>query len=153
MIDSLYAALDGLSFPWCEGCGDCCHMPWVMDGESPAGAPLEEVGGTRFVSGCGECAAKVGTRCGVYPSRPLDCRLFPLDIVEHEGAYWWCVFQSCRHPGPLGELLVERIPRLEAAMTPAIWAQFVAQIAVTRQTYPPYAAGQYRLVRRVNRQT
>lgn len=147
-LERLYAALDGLAFPWCEGCGECCHMPWVLAEEEP-GIPTEERDGTRFVGGCAACVAKVGTRCGVYAARPLDCRLFPLDIVEHEGAYWWCIFQTCRHPAELAEQLIPRIPALEAAMSAAVWAQFERQIAHTRTAYAPYAAGQYRLVRRV----
>lgn len=152
MSERLVAALDGLQFPWCAGCGDCCHMPWLMDEEAVEGVPLEEEGGARFIAsqpGCAACVAKANGLCTVYAQRPLDCRLFPLDIIEEGGVYWWCVYQSCRHPGPLGELLITRIPALEAAMTPAIWAQFVRQIAVTKETYPPYRDGQYRLVREV----
>ncbi len=149
MLDSLYAVLDGLAFPWCEGCGECCHMPWVMDEEPVTGVPIEVEQGARFIGGCGQCAAKVGTRCGIYTSRPLDCRLFPLDIVEHEGAYWWCIFQTCRHPSELAGVLVPLIPKLEAQLTPDLWQQFVRQIEVTKTSYAPYASGQYRLVQPV----
>ncbi len=36
--------------------------------------------------------------CAHYRSRPLLCRLFPFDIVEHEasaGSYWWVLFGAC----------------------------------------------------------
>jgi Fe-S-cluster containining protein len=35
--------------------------------------------------------------CQHYHSRPLICRLFPLDIIEHEadGSHWWVLFQAC----------------------------------------------------------
>lgn len=147
MLEPLYAVLDGLAFPLCEPCGECCHMPWLLEEETVPGVPVVEHAGVRFLDGCGACAAKQGTRCGVYSARPLDCRLFPLDIVEHEGAHWWCIFQNCRHPGPLGDMLIPLIPALEALITPPIWEQFVRQIAATRTHYPPYAAGQFKLVR------
>lgn len=150
MLEPLYAVLEGLTFPWCEGCGECCHMPWVMDEEAVDGVPMETIDGSRFIGGCGQCAAKVGTRCGIYKNRPLDCRLFPLDIVEHEGTYWWCIFQTCRHPAELATVLVPLIPKLEAHLTPAVWRQYERQIAVTRSSYAPYAAGKYTLVRQVS---
>ena len=32
-------------------------------------------------------------RCGIYRIRPIDCRLFPFDIVEREdGSFWWIVY-------------------------------------------------------------
>lgn len=34
-------------------------------------------------------------RCEIYPVRPLDCRLFPLDIIRNEeGKLVWIVYQS-----------------------------------------------------------
>jgi Fe-S-cluster containining protein len=35
--------------------------------------------------------------CTIYHSRPLICRLFPLDVVEREedGSYWWVLFGAC----------------------------------------------------------
>lgn len=35
--------------------------------------------------------------CARYDDRPLICRLFPLDIVEHEddGSHWWVLFGAC----------------------------------------------------------
>jgi uncharacterized cysteine cluster protein YcgN (CxxCxxCC family) len=31
-------------------------------------------------------------RCGVYDYRPLDCRLFPLDITLIDGQYHWICY-------------------------------------------------------------
>jgi Fe-S-cluster containining protein len=35
--------------------------------------------------------------CRAYHDRPLICRLFPIDIVEHEEdeTYWWVLFGAC----------------------------------------------------------
>ncbi len=35
--------------------------------------------------------------CLHYPARPLICRLFPIDVVEHEtdGSHWWVLFEAC----------------------------------------------------------
>lgn len=148
MPERLYPLLEGASAPACLDCGQCCEMPWVGPGEAP-GVPTVETDGVRFLGGCGPCPARSGPLCTVYPTRPLDCRLYPLDIVEHQGAYWWCIFLNCREPDALAEVLVPRIPALEAAMTPALWSEFQRQIELTRLTYPPYAEGRYRLIRPV----
>jgi hypothetical protein len=149
MPERLYALLEGASSPACLDCAQCCEMPWVAEGEAET-LPTETSAGVRFGgSDCGRCSALHGRLCSIYESRPLDCRLFPLDIVEHEGEYWWCIFLNCRAPDELAAVLVPRIPSLEAAMTPKLWNQFRQQIALTRSTYPPYAAGNYRLIRRV----
>ena len=149
MPERLYALLEGASSPACLDCAQCCEMPWVAEGEATT-LPTETSAGVRFGgSDCGRCSALHGRLCSIYESRPLDCRLFPLDIVEHKGEYWWCIFLNCRAPDELAAVLVPRIPSLEAAMTPKLWNQFRQQIALTRSTYPPYAAGNYRLIRRV----
>ena len=149
MPERLYALLEGASSPACLDCAQCCEMPWLAEGETTA-LPTETTDGVRFGSGnCGRCSALRGPLCSIYPDRPLDCRLFPLDIVEHKGEYWWCIFLNCRAPDALADVLVPRIPALEAAMTAELWRQFRQQIALTRSTYPPYAEGRYRLIRRV----
>jgi Fe-S-cluster containining protein len=48
--------------------------------------------------GCG-CPFYLGPNrgCGIYQNRPLICRLFPLDIIQHEEdeTYWWVLFGAC----------------------------------------------------------
>jgi Fe-S-cluster containining protein len=48
--------------------------------------------------GCG-CPFYLGPDqgCGIYHDRPLICRLFPLDIIQHEEdeTYWWVLFGAC----------------------------------------------------------
>lgn len=148
----LYEALAKLSFPWCEGCADCCAMPWVLEAEVPAlarepGVRIEMQQGVSFLSDERRCACLQTGRCTIYARRPLDCRLFPLDIIEQDGDYWWCIFLSCREPEALASVLVPMIPRLESLLTPGIIAEYQRQIAVTRASYAPYREGRYRLVR------
>jgi putative zinc- or iron-chelating protein len=33
--------------------------------------------------------------CGIYKSRPIDCRLFPLDIKLIDGRLTWIVYTTC----------------------------------------------------------
>lgn len=148
----LYEVLDALSFPWCLDCGDCCAMPWLLDEEVAGvstlpGAQLARERGVAFLANPTRCACLHAGRCAVYTRRPLDCRLFPLDLVEHQGDLWWCIFQSCRAPEALASVLVPAIPALEARLTPTILDQYRRQIAVTRETYAPYREGRYRLIR------
>lgn len=32
-------------------------------------------------------------RCGIFRSRPIDCRLFPLDVEERQGKYYWALYK------------------------------------------------------------
>jgi Fe-S-cluster containining protein len=35
-------------------------------------------------------------RCNIYNARPLDCRLYPLDIMLIDGRYFWILREYCR---------------------------------------------------------
>ncbi|MBT4049504.1 MAG: hypothetical protein HOB18_08195 [Nitrospina sp.] len=35
-----------------------------------------------------------GGKCTVYDRRPIDCRLFPLDIIEKEGRLIWIAYKN-----------------------------------------------------------
>lgn len=37
----------------------------------------------------------VGGKCGIYNARPIDCRLYPLDILFKDGNYYWILRQYC----------------------------------------------------------
>lgn len=36
-----------------------------------------------------------GGKCGIYNARPIDCRLYPLDILFKDGNYYWILRQYC----------------------------------------------------------
>src|SRR5436309_525118 len=43
----------------------------------------------------GECIFLTDDRqCAIYDIRPLDCRLFPLDLTELNGEIWWVIYHS-----------------------------------------------------------
>jgi hypothetical protein len=33
--------------------------------------------------------------CTIYSARPIDCRLYPLDILFKDGSYYWILWQYC----------------------------------------------------------
>ena len=35
-----------------------------------------------------------GGRCAIYSARPFDCRIFPFDVIEHEGELHWIVYTN-----------------------------------------------------------
>lgn len=43
----------------------------------------------------GRCYFYRHGQCSVYESRPIDCRLFPFDIIEHQdGSLYWIVYED-----------------------------------------------------------
>jgi len=34
-------------------------------------------------------------RCNIYEVRPIDCRLYPLDVLFKDGKYFWILWQYC----------------------------------------------------------
>lgn len=154
-LEAMYAVLGEADFSPCQGCTACCEGAWLhaqeaARAESLSPGVVRREGGIAFLGDGGRCPWLGGEACARYRARPLDCRLFPLDIIEHEGALWWCVFLSCVRPDELAPRLIPLLDRLEPLLDEAALSAFEAQIAVTRARYPAYAAGQYRLVRRLS---
>jgi Fe-S-cluster containining protein len=108
------------------------------------------IDGTAFFLNHNRCAfldRRTG-KCRIYDARPLDCRLFPLDIIEEDGEYYWCVFTTCPNWQKMKELLEPFIPLLENKINSSLWRQFCKQIVVTREEYLPYKNRQYVIVKR-----
>ncbi|MCA1568651.1 MAG: YkgJ family cysteine cluster protein [Acidobacteria bacterium] len=34
-------------------------------------------------------------KCSIYHARPLDCRLYPLDVMLIQGGYYWILWEHC----------------------------------------------------------
>lgn len=92
-IDQAHAIFSDLKFDECGGCSRCCYMPWLLEEEYDPhlenfGASVEKINSIAFVMDRARCHYAQCERCTMYKVRPLDCRLFPLDIIEDEGKYW-----------------------------------------------------------------
>ena len=43
----------------------------------------------------GDCIFLYNGKCKIYPFRPIDCRLFPLDVELKDGRYVWIKYSLC----------------------------------------------------------
>ncbi len=160
-LDELLKIFKDLNFAAvCPDCrGQCCQLPWLNEDEQQRLAlqfpeAINFIDGTAFLLNHQACVFldRQTGKCRIYEARPLDCRLFPLDIVEQDGEYYWCVFTTCPNWEKMKELLEPFIPLLEDKFNAALWRQFCRQIAVTKEEYPPYRNRQYVIVKRFARQ-
>lgn len=157
-FDELIRVFENLNFnAICRECrGQCCHMPWLAQDELHLAGKFPDsinlIGDTAFFLDHDRCTFldKQG-KCKIYDIRPLDCRLFPLDIIEQDGEYYWCVFTTCPNWQRMKELLEPLIPLLEEKINSSLWQQFSKQIAVTKEEYMPYKNGQYVTIKRFAR--
>ena len=80
-------------------------------------------------------------RCGVYPVRPFDCRMYPFDFINTPAGYWWIVY-DCGYSQTLSEAEIwQALDDLESNYQDAIhdlWYRL--------DPYPD-AADTYRLLR------
>ncbi len=90
----------------CKGCTSCCEKGgpvYIADSEVPRlrqlGVPLVRIDGVSFIQRLqdGACPMldRLGRRCTIYETRPLCCRLFPLDVLSVDGRLQWAVANQC----------------------------------------------------------
>lgn len=154
-FDDLISVFEELNFnAICHDCrGQCCHMPWLAKDELHLADKFPDsinlIGDTAFFLDHDRCTfLDTQGRCKIYDIRPLDCRLFPLDIIEKDGEYYWCVFTTCPNWQKMKEFLEPLIPLLEDKINASLWRQFLRQIEVTKEEYLPYKSGQYVTIKR-----
>lgn len=149
-LAALHALFDGIPFPECDGCSACCHLPWLLEEERaafPAGeAAVQVVDGVALLAREGLCPHAWGGRCDLYGRRPLDCRTFPMDIIEEQGVYWWVRFDVCPHADAISARILPLLPTLERHLAP-FFPQYQAQIALMKRIYAPYFEGRYHRIR------
>ena len=152
-IQSIREVFDKLNFyDACPDCrGRCCYMPWMPDEECNLvqlfADNVEKLGKTHFFLDREHCKFLDSEgNCTIYKQRPLDCRLYPLDIIEENNNYYWCLFTDCPGWEKMQAILRPHIPRIESHLTPSLWRQFKQQIAITKATYEPYKNGRYVIV-------
>jgi Fe-S-cluster containining protein len=152
-IAKTYDLFNNINFSECEGCSKCCYMPWLLEEEYEPhldnfGGTVREIDSIAFVMDETRCRYAQEDRCSMYKDRPLDCRLFPLDIIEEDGIYWWVIFTTCPQNVSIRDKLIPLIPNLEKEITPAILEQYKKQISLTKEIYPPYKNRQYDKIQR-----
>jgi len=154
-FDELRRTFNDLPFDGaCRDCrGQCCEMPWLTKEELASANQFPDaikfIGDTAFFLNHDKCPfLDQNGKCKIYEMRPLDCRLFPLDIIEENGEYFWCVFTICPNWRKMKELFEPLLPALEKRISSSLWRQFVKQIATTKEEYPPYKNGQYVIIKK-----
>ena len=100
IIDQAYKVFEGINFSECNDCSTCCYFPWILKEEynphlENFGKTVKEIDSVAFIMDYNACKYARDNRCNLYEDRPLDCRLFPLDIIKENGKYWWCIFTIC----------------------------------------------------------
>jgi Fe-S-cluster containining protein len=151
-LQKIYKIFDNINFDECYDCvNKCCHSPWFLKEEQEVGKHLLEEKGIKDVSisffGSSDgCKHAVNNRCQIYDRRPLDCRLFPLDLVEEHGEYWWAIFQNCSRYEEISKKLIPLIPKIESLFDQNIFKQYQRQIAITFETYKPYRLRKYKKI-------
>lgn len=148
-----YQLISKLNFEECNNCSDCCATPWIFkeelnclpDKELKALYDVEE---TFFIKSNPKCTFEKECRCGIYFQRPLDCRLYPLDLLELEGELWWCVFTSCKKYKSILKKIRTIIPELEQIFTREMLYQYSSQSKITNLIYEPQRKKQYKKIQK-----
>jgi len=153
-IQQLYKVSEGIVFSECMGCSEhCCRMPEMLKEEHDFMSSkfddkkFKKIRDTNFILGYEQCIffnEKSG--CEIYKYRPFVCRIFPMDLLEEDGEYWWCIYTTCSKCVELQEKLEPLIPKLESLITRDIFEQYVNQDIVAKEAYGAYKNKQYRKI-------
>jgi len=80
-------------------------------------------------------------KCSKWNSRPLDCRLFPLDIDFHDGRFYWICYSYCK-----ASVTEYKLQKLEKTLLP----EFTPYLAVyALLPMKMFESGSYRILREV----
>ena len=82
--------------PYCAPCLWCCHGERVFVSEAEQVALGEDAFTGRLSADDAPCEKlDISTGlCSVHPRRPIECRLFPLDLLAVEGVVCWVVWHG-----------------------------------------------------------
>jgi len=139
------------SFNFLDYCNPC--GAWCCKGEAPY-ASKEELTllnvkkiGQRAD---GSCQFLKRNQCTEYQLRPLECRLFPFDIKEIEGALTWILWLNC--PANAVMEVDENLTRFEQDILVSWSIQYIKDyVAYHRINEPPkYAELPFTKIRSVN---
>ena len=112
----------------------------------------QEAGERLMRTGSGGCYFYRNGRCSVYQARPIDCRLFPFDIMEEEdGRLIWILYTNlCPVPFDLREFeearkllpeLGDRVRRYARARVPGMDEQTFVILGEVEQLQPSSPVG------------
>jgi Fe-S-cluster containining protein len=144
-LESIYSAIASLGGqPECATCRQCEENVGLVYLLGPEAAhaksralPVIRVGESanyfsRTPHGWCPCYDPSTNTCGIYKNRPLCCRLYPIDLVHHEGRPWWVLHGECpiaqrwiqdRHT----DVLVALLEQLEELLDPHILRDWISQ--------------------------
>lgn len=153
LIKETYKIFDRIKFSECIGCSfKCCYLPWLLKEEYEKHFKglrnyVMEVNSVFFVRDLTKCKFVNECKCNIYSKRPLDCRLFPLDIIEEDGKFYWCIFTVCPKHAEIRKKLIPLIHILERFISKKLFLQYKKQIAVSKEFYLPYKLKQYEKIK------
>jgi Fe-S-cluster containining protein len=102
------------------------------------------------VRGCLFLDEKSG-KCGIYPVRPLDCRLFPLDIISSDARYFLIRYRT--NTCALDDVPSEELIRTaEEEVFPRLWAEPREFSRFARYENPagPFTHFPYEILKEIN---
>jgi len=92
----------------CLTCGWCCQGENIfLSADERKRLGINRVKRTED----GSCQFYKNNRCSIYRSRPIECHIFPLDIVEIKGKPNWVLWEHCREAKVPSESRLKRMER------------------------------------------
>lgn len=109
-------------FTHCQPCLECCaNENLYLDEDDKL-----RFNATMFSTGKCQNLADDG-RCTIHDVRPVECRLYPLDVKRIDGVLTWLVWESCPASGHMPQGFVEReVQKHEAALSKTWIESYVA---------------------------
>lgn len=117
---------------------DACHFSWVeFDGDSGRDLTFTM---TRPEGGC---IFHNNNRCEIYDVRPLDCRIFPLDILKVDNHFYWIIYSTFCQQMLNYEMLQGYADKIVRG-----YEEHMEEFAVRMKMSPPLAP--FKILRKIN---
>lgn len=156
-LEKIYRLFDDINFKECYNCNTgCCHQPWFLKEEQVVLMNMlrkkygDDTGFAKFFESSDVCRYFVDNKCQIYNERPLDCRIFPLDLIEEDDEYWWVILKNCSKYDKISEKLIPLIPKIETLLDLNLVRQYKKQLAITKETYAPHKSKQYIKIKKIS---
>ena len=86
-------------------------------------------------------------RCSIYSFRPLDCRLYPLDVTYENGKFYWIVYAYDRCKLSQSCSFEDSIVKAEKTILPHFSKDELMLYATDDDAAPP---AEYKIIREIN---